>query len=114
MQGVSGTRGGLGYFGLSYYLENQSRLKLIKVDAGSGCVAPSVKTVQSRQYKPLSRSLFIYAKRASFERAAVRGFIGYALNNQAAIAKRADYVALTPAQAKRSRFHYSTVLRQVG
>ena len=54
VQGVSGTRGGLGYFGLSYYLENQSKLKLIKVDAGAGCVAPSVKTVQSRAYKPLS------------------------------------------------------------
>ena len=114
VQGVSGTRGGLGYFGLSYYLENQSKLKLIKVDAGAGCVAPSVKTVQSRAYKPLSRALYIYAKRASFERSPVRGFIGYALNNQAAIAKRADFVALTPAQAKRSRFHYSTVLRQVG
>ena len=114
VQGVSGTRGGLGYFGLSYYLENQSKLKLIKVDAGAGCVAPSVKTVQSRAYKPLSRALYIYAKRASFERSPVRGFIGYALNNQAAIAKRADYVALTRAQAKRSRFHYTTVLRQVG
>jgi phosphate transport system substrate-binding protein len=114
VQGVSGTRGGLGYFGLSYYLENQSKLRLIKVDGGAGCVAPSVKTVQSRTYKPLSRALYIYAKRASFERSPVRGFIGYALNNQASIAKRADFVALTPAQAKRSRFHYSTVLRQVG
>jgi len=114
VQGVSGTRGGLGYFGLSYYLENQGKLKLIKVDAGAGCVAPSVKTVQNRQYKPLSRALYIYAKRASFERAEVRGFIGYALNNQATIAKRADFVALTPAQAKRSRFHYGTVLRQIG
>ena len=30
VQGVSGNRGGLGYFGLSYYLENQSRLKLAR------------------------------------------------------------------------------------
>ena len=36
VQGVSGERGGLGYFGLSYYLENQSRLKLLGVDGGSG------------------------------------------------------------------------------
>ena len=36
VQGVSGTRGGLGYFGLSYYLENQSKLRLIKVDGGRG------------------------------------------------------------------------------
>ena len=113
VQGVSGTRGGLGYFGLSYYLENQSRLKLIKVDAGGGCVAPSVASVQSRRYKPLSRGLFIYAKRDSFTRAPVRSFIGFAMNNQARIARAADFVALTPAQAKRARYHYSTVLKQV-
>ena len=35
VQGVSGNRGGLGYFGLSYYLENQSRLKLLGVDGGA-------------------------------------------------------------------------------
>lgn len=113
VQGVAGTRGSLGYFGLSYYLENRSRLKLIKVDGGNGCVAPSVATVQRRRYKPLSRGLYIYAKRESFTRAPVRSFIGFAMNNQARIAKAADFVALTPAQAKRARYHYATVLKQV-
>ena len=113
VQGVSGNRGGLGYFGLSYYLENQSRLKLIGVDAGAGCVKPSVKTVQAKTYKPLSRALYIYAKRDSFRTAAVRSFIGFSMNNQAKIAKAADFVALTPAQAKRARYHYNQVLKQV-
>lgn len=113
VSGVSGTRGSLGYFGLSYYEENKSRLKLIKVDAGGGCIAPSTKTVQAKTYKPLSRGLYIYARRDSFRRAEVRSFIGFALNNQIKVAKSADYVPLTAAQAKRSRFHYSTVLRQV-
>jgi phosphate transport system substrate-binding protein len=114
VQGVAGTRGSLGYFGLSYYLENQSRLKLLGVDAGGGCVKPSIKTVQAKTYKPLSRGLYIYAKRESFVRPEVRSFIGYALNNQTQVAKRADFVPLTKAQAKRSRFHYNTVLRQIG
>jgi phosphate transport system substrate-binding protein len=113
VQGVSGTRGSLGYFGLSYYLENQSRLKLIKVDGGGGCVAPSIRTVQSRSYKPLSRGLYIYAKRDSFRRAEVRSFLGFATNNQAKIAKAADFVPLTAAQAKRARYHYTQVLNQV-
>jgi phosphate transport system substrate-binding protein len=113
VQGVSGNRGGLGYFGLSYYLENQSRLKLIGVDSGKGCVKPSIKTVQAKTYQPLSRGLFIYAKRDSFHRAEVRSFIGFATNNQARIAKASDFVSLTPAQAKRARYHYSQVLRQV-
>jgi phosphate transport system substrate-binding protein len=113
VQGVSGNRGGLGYFGLSYYLENQSRLKLIGVDSGGGCTRPSIKTVQAKTYKPLSRALYIYAKRDSFRTAAVRSFIGFAMNNQAKIAKAADFVALTPQQAKRARYHYSAVLKQV-
>jgi phosphate transport system substrate-binding protein len=113
VQGVSGNRGGLGYFGLSYYLENQSRLKLLGIDGGNGCVKPSIKSVQAKTYKPLSRALYIYAKRDSFRQAAVRSFIGFAMNNQAKIAKAADFVALTPQQAKRARYHYNTVLNQV-
>ena len=113
VQGVSGTRGGLGYFGLSYYEENKSRLNAVAVDAGAGCVNATNASVQNRSYKPLSRGLYIYAKRDSFKRAAVRSFIGFALNNQVKIANAADYVPLTAAQAKRSRFHYSAVLKQV-
>ena len=113
VQGVSGTRGGLGYFGLSYYEENTSRLNDVAVDGGGGCVKPSKKTVQNRTYKPLSRGLYIYAKRDSFKRPEVRSFIGFALNNQVRVAKAARFVPLTPAQAKRSRFHYNTVLRLV-
>jgi phosphate transport system substrate-binding protein len=111
VQGVEGSRGGLGYFGFSYYEENASRLNLVAVDAGAGCVKPSKATVQAGNYKPLSRPLFIYAKRASFTRPEVRAFIGFALNNQARIAAKADFVALTKAQARRSRFHYNTVLK---
>ena len=103
VQGVSGTRGGLGYFGLSYYEENKSRLNAVAVDAGAGCVNPTNKTVQNRSYKPLSRGLYIYAKRDSFKRAAVRWFIGFALNNQVKIANAADYVrSLRPRRSVRA------------
>jgi phosphate transport system substrate-binding protein len=113
VQGVAGERGGMGYFGLSYYEENRSRLKLVRVNAGQGCVAPSVQTVQNSRYKPLGRPLFVYAKRTSFKRAEVAAFIGFALNNQQAIAKRADYVWLTKKQATNARYRYLSVLKQV-
>ena len=113
VQGVAGERGGLGYFGFSYYVENRSRLKLVAVNnAGRGCIAPSIATVQSYRYKPLSRPLFIYAKRSSFRRPAVAAFLGFALNNQAAIARRADFVALTRRQAATARNRYRRALRQ--
>ena len=41
VQGVSGDADGLGYFGFSYYEQNQDALNLVSVDDGKGCVAPS-------------------------------------------------------------------------
>ena len=37
--GVAGEKGGLGYFGFSYFEENQDTLKAIEIDGGDGCVA---------------------------------------------------------------------------
>ena len=112
VQGVAGDRGALGYFGFSYYVENKDRLKLVAVNSGKGCIAPSIATVQSYRYKPLSRPLFIYARRDAFRRPEVASFLGYALNNQAAIAKRADFVALTRKQAAKARVAYRRALKQ--
>ena len=61
--GVAGEKGGLGYFGFSYFEENQDKLKALEIDGGDGCVAPSVATAQDGTYKPLSRPLFIYVKK---------------------------------------------------
>ena len=110
VRGVAGDRGGLGYFGFSYYEENISRLKLIKVDAGGGCVAPSVKTVQSRAYRPLSRALFIYVKRDSFRKAVQKAFIKYIIVNEKKIAKTSKYVSLTPAQLRKAKRQYNTAI----
>ena len=111
VSGVSGDRGAMGYFGLSYYLENKDRLKVLAIDSGGGCIAPSVATVQKVAYKPLSRPLFIYAKRSSFRRPVVAAFIGFALNNQKTIAARADFVPLTDRQAKKARYQYVQALK---
>jgi len=107
VQGVAGEKGGLGYFGLSYYVENKDKLNLVKVNSGGGCVGPNIKTVQSRRYKPLSRPLFIYVKKTSFKRPEVHAFIGYILKNERAIARRARFVSLTDAQLElaRDKFH---------
>jgi phosphate transport system substrate-binding protein len=111
VKGVEGERRGMGYFGFSYYEENADKLKLVKVDNGKGCVAPSVAAVQKSQYKPLARPLFIYAKRASFKRPVVAGYIGYVFNNEKAIAKKAGFIALTPRQLKKARYQYLQALK---
>ena len=60
VEGVANDQNGMGYFGFSYYEQNQDTLNLVAVDDGNGCVAPSTETVQSGEYTPLSRPLFMY------------------------------------------------------
>ena len=45
VQGISGDRNALGYFGYAYYTQNTDKLKLVEVDSGNGCVAPSLATI---------------------------------------------------------------------
>ena len=75
VQGVSGERGAMGYFGYSYYIENQSRLNAVQVrnPKTDQCVTPNVASVHNNSYKPLSRPLFIYAKGSSFKRTGSAG-----------------------------------------
>jgi phosphate transport system substrate-binding protein len=105
VQGVSGERGGLGYFGYSYFVENQSRLNAVEIrNPKTGtCVVPSKTSAQNGQYKPLARPLFIYAKSSSFERREVQAFLDYIFDNEVAIANRADFISLTPQQLKKAR-----------
>ncbi len=98
VQGVSGSKGGMGYFGLSYYEENQDKLKVLKIDGGDGCVAPDTKTVQEGTYKPLSRPLFIYPKASSLEKAEVEAFVEFYVENNASIAEKSLYVPLNSTQ----------------
>ncbi len=98
IEGVTGDTGALGYFGFSYYEQNQDTVNAVEVDSGSGCVAPSVATAQDGTYTPLSRPLFVYAKTSSLERAEVAQFLGYMIDNGAEIAEQADFVPSTPAQ----------------
>jgi phosphate transport system substrate-binding protein len=95
VQGVSGDRGGLGYFGLSYAEENASRLKLLAVDGGHGCVRPTAATVQRGRYAPLSRPLFVYVKHRSLRRPEVRAFLDFLVTHSAELAEQARFVPLT-------------------
>ena len=102
VQGVSGSRGGIGYFGLSYAQENEGKVKPVEVDGGGSCVAPSPDTVQDGSYKPLSRPLFIYPSDKALQRPEVRAFVEYYLENQDKITEQALFVPMTPEQLKKS------------
>ena len=96
--GVAGEKGGLGYFGFSYFEENQDTLKALEIDGGDGCVAPSVENAQAGTYKPLSRPLYIYVKKESLARTEVEAFLRFALDHEQEIAEAAQFVPLTDEQ----------------
>ncbi len=112
--GVAGEKGGLGYFGFSYFEENQDTLKAVEIDGGDGCVAPSVENAQNGTYKPLARPLFIYAKKESFTRPEVEEFIGFVLDNEKEIAEAAQYVPMTDEQIAKARADFEAALDEVG
>jgi phosphate transport system substrate-binding protein len=111
---VAAAKGGLGYFGLSYFTENEDRLKAVEVDAGSGCVAPSVQTAQSGDYAPLSRPLFIYVNRESLQKPAVREFVEYVMDNDRAIAQDTSFVPLTDDELEREQREFQRAAAQAG
>jgi phosphate transport system substrate-binding protein len=111
VQGVSGERGGLGYFGFSYYEDNRDTLKALEVDGGDGCVAPSVEAAQNGTYTPLSRPLFVYVKRTSFdENENLRNFIKHMLDSNQTIAEAARFVPLSQEQLAEERSKYEGAL----
>jgi len=98
--GVSGDKGGMGYFGLSYAIENESKVKLVAIDKGAGCVSPTVSTVQNQTY-PLGRPLFTYVKNASLStKPAVGAYVSFWVDNLKQISEDAIFVPLTNTQIK--------------
>jgi len=99
VQGVAGERGGLGYFGYTYFEENADTLKALEVDGGGGCVGPGVETAQDGTYAPLSRPLFMYVSLDALgESEDLREFARFALENARSIAEEARYVPLSQQQ----------------
>jgi phosphate transport system substrate-binding protein len=107
--GVQGAPGGMGYFGFSFYTENQDTLKALEVDDGSGCVAPSVETAQNDEYVPLSRPLFIYPSDKALQQPEVEAFVQYYLDNVNSVAETVGFIPLTDQQLSESQSAFQQI-----
>jgi phosphate transport system substrate-binding protein len=99
VQGVANDEGAMGYFGYSYFEENQDQLKALEIDGeeGGGCVAPTSETVLQNTYVPLSRPLFIYVTKEALAKPHVKGFVKYYLENVQALAEDVGFIQLPDA-----------------
>jgi phosphate transport system substrate-binding protein len=84
VQGVSGQKNAMAFFGFAYYTENRNRLKLVAIDGGDGCVEPSAETIAGNTYTPLSRPMFLYFNAERLEsNPAVRQFAEFTVSPDA-------------------------------
>jgi phosphate transport system substrate-binding protein len=100
VQGVSGDKNALGYFGYAYYEENAGKLKAvaIKENADAPAILPSVETIGDGSYKPLSRQIFIYPLKSAMERPEVKEFLKFYMSEEgSALAGEVGYIQLDKA-----------------
>ena len=101
--GVEGSEGGIGYFGYSYYTENEGNLKAAEIDGGDGCVAPSDETVQDGTYQPLGRELYTYINTDMLQsNDALQPFAEYYVDNAVDIAPQIGFIPMTEEQQSAS------------
>jgi phosphate transport system substrate-binding protein len=111
VQGVAGDKGGMGYFGLAYYVENKDKLGAVKVKNKEGkFVEPSLETVMDGSYNPLSRPLFIYlnATKAAFD-PKVKKFVEFYLENAGKLSKEVGYVPFSKEEYAAIKNHYKSL-----
>lgn len=115
--GVSGSPDAIGFFGAAYYEENKDKVKAIPIvnpETGKA-VFPDSKTIESGDYSPFSRPLFIYVNSKSASRPEIKRFVAFYVENASEMAKQVGYVPLPESvlsiasenfKARRTGTHY--------
>lgn len=94
VQGIAGDLYSLGYFGYAYYVENKDKMKVVPIDGGAGPVEPTIETINSGVYAPLSRPVFIYIRPDALDNPAVVSFVDFHIDKAGMLAQEVGYVAL--------------------
>jgi phosphate transport system substrate-binding protein len=96
IQGVERNKYALGYIPYAYYVPRKRTLRAVKVKLKEGDegVEPMPETIASGGYHPFARPLFIYVNVQSLQRPEVNAFTKFYIDNAAALAKSAGYIAL--------------------
>ena len=104
VQGVSGDKDALGYFGYSYYENNLDTLRALAVDG----VRPTEDSIRSGEYL-LSRPLFIYVSTDALKKnKAVEPFVDFYVSKQNLdrLVEAAKYVTIPNSLEQQSRAQY--------
>jgi phosphate transport system substrate-binding protein len=110
IQGIEGSDTSLGFVGFAFAEGAGSLVKEIQVDAGTGCVAPSIETIADGSY-PLSRSLYIYVNTDKVAaNPALKAYVDlYTSADGFAAASEAGYVQLPEADQSASQSAWAAI-----
>lgn len=97
VKGIAGDKNSIGFFGLAYYEENMSTLKVVQIvnPTTKKAVTPSLETVKDGSYAPLSRPIFIYIRKDSYSRPEVKQFVQFYNKQAGKLSKDVGYIPLT-------------------
>lgn len=99
VQGVVADKNAIAFFGYSYYLANKNKLQVVSVNG----VEPNGDTIESGEYSPLSRPLFVYVNNKEIaENEAAYDFIKFSLENGGDMAESVGYVRLPDAEYEKA------------
>jgi phosphate transport system substrate-binding protein len=94
----------LGFVGFAFAENAGDQVKILEVDGGSGCIAPSRDTIADQSY-PLSRTLYIYVNKAKLSDPAIKAFVDYYLSDSGIVdaVQQTGYVDLPSDQIESTR-----------
>ncbi len=105
--GVAGDLDAIGFFGIAFYMENQSRLRSVPVIGNAGTpVVPSAATVLDETYL-LARPLFVYVNAKDAARPEVAAYIDFYLANVSSLATEVGYLPLTKDQLSKATANWA-------
>ena len=89
--GIKGDKNAIGFFGYAYYEANKDSLNAVSVND----IEPNSETIESGEYSPFSRPLFVYVSNAELkEKEELRNFMEFVIDNSAEMADAVGYVRL--------------------
>lgn len=108
VQGVASDEYATGFFGYAYYVANKDKLRVVPIvnPQTKKAVEPSTATIESGEYAPFSRPLFIYVNANSLKQPQVKKFVEYYLEHAAEMSKKVGYVSLPDKVYDTAKAHF--------
>jgi phosphate transport system substrate-binding protein len=95
VSGVADDKGAIGFLGYAYYAENKDKINSVAIKNKEGkFVKPTPASIESGDYNPLSRPLFIYWKVESLNKPEVAALAEFTIDVAPTAAEEVGYVRL--------------------